>query len=100
MKTIISLLLLLLITNYSCSPTEPEEKKELPPDTTTQNFSFETVEFGDGYASSLFEDVWVFDENNIWAVGDLDLDGNYTNIMRWDGKKWFPQKPYLSSGGG
>ncbi|MCK9279574.1 MAG: hypothetical protein M0P71_03040 [Melioribacteraceae bacterium] len=99
MKIIISLLLLLLISQYSCSPTEPEEKKVSPPDTTSQNFSFETVEFGNGYASSLFEDVWVFDENNIWAVGDLDLDGNYTNIMRWDGKKWFPQLPYITSSG-
>ncbi|MCK9280363.1 MAG: hypothetical protein M0P71_07075 [Melioribacteraceae bacterium] len=57
MKTIISLLLLLLIIHYSCSPTEPEDKKDNLPDTTTQNFSFETVEFGNGYASSDFEDV-------------------------------------------
>ncbi len=38
-------------------------------DTTTQNFTFETVEFGDGFSSSYFNDVWIFDENNIWAVG-------------------------------
>jgi hypothetical protein len=99
MKTIISLLLLLLISQYSCSPTEPEEKRVSPPDTTSQNFSFETVEFGNGYASSDFEDVWVFDENNIWAVGYLYLENKPLNIMRWDGKKWYPYSRQFNTNG-
>ncbi|MCK9281719.1 MAG: hypothetical protein M0P71_13920 [Melioribacteraceae bacterium] len=99
MKIIISILLLLLLTQYSCSTTEPEEKKVFPPDTTSQNFSFETVEFGNGYASSDFEDVWVFDENNIWAVGYLYLENKPLNIMRWDGKKWYPYSRQFNTNG-
>ncbi len=68
-------------------------------DTTTQNFTFETVEFGDGFSSSYFKDVWIFDENNIWAVGEVLLDDGYTNIMRWNGTEWLPQRPYHTSSG-
>ncbi len=62
-------------------------------DTTTQNFTFETVEFGDGFSSSYFKDVWIFDENNIWAVGYIYTDTVVNaNIMRWNGIKWFFEK--------
>jgi len=65
-------------------------------DTTSQNFTFETFEFGDGYETSFFNDVWIFDENNIWAVGFLNardtvVDGEKiynTNIIKWNGSKW------------
>ncbi len=65
-------------------------------DTTSQNFSFEILEFGDGFESSYFNDVWVFDENNIWAVGyispsDTVVNGTpiiNPNIIRWSGVKW------------
>jgi len=65
-------------------------------DTTSQNFSFEILEFGDGFESSYFNDVWVFDENNIWAVGyispsDTIVNGTpiiNPNIIRWNGIKW------------
>ncbi len=82
----------------SCNTTEPPPIKN-GPDTTSQNFIFETYEFGDGFSSSDFNDVWIFNENNIWAVGELRLDNGYTNIVRWDGKKWFSQKPYFTSSG-
>jgi hypothetical protein len=62
-------------------------------DTTTQNFTFETVEFGDGFSSSYFNDVWIFDENNIWAVGYIYTDTVVNaNIMRWNGEKWYFEK--------
>jgi len=65
-------------------------------DTTSQNFTFETYEFGDGGSSSYFNDVWVFDENNIWAVGyispsDTTINGTHItnpNIIKWDGISW------------
>ncbi len=65
-------------------------------DTTTQNFTFEILEFGDGFESSYFNDVWVFDENNIWAVGyispsDTVVNGTpiiNPNIIRWNGTSW------------
>ncbi len=79
----------------SCNSVEP------PPngngtDTTSQNFSFEILEFGDGFSSSYFNDVWVFDENDIVAVGYIspsDTVVNETkiinpNIIRWDGISW------------
>ncbi len=52
--------------NFSCNTTEPPDNKDNnQPDTTSQNFTFETYEFGDGFSSSYFNDVWIFDENNI-----------------------------------
>ena len=81
----------------NCDTTEPKDNNQ--PDTTSQNFTFETYEFGDGFSSSYFNDVWIFDENNIWAVGEVYLEDGYTNIMRWNGEKWYPQRPYLTSSG-
>ncbi len=76
-------------------------------DTTSQNFTFETFEFGDEYSSSYFNDVWVFDENNIWAVGyispeDTTINGTHIsnpNIIKWDGMGWKLQ-PYSGTSSG
>lgn len=97
MKKIILPLFLILLTLLSCNTTEPDNNNNgNEPDTTTQNFTFETYEFGDGFTSSNFADVWVFDENNIWAVGFLNskdtiIDGQHvynTNIIKWNGTSW------------
>ena len=76
-------------------------------DTTSQNFTFETLEFGDGYSSSYFNDVWIFDENNIWAVGyispeDTTINGTHItnpNIIKRDGTSWKLQ-PYSGTSSG
>lgn len=97
-RAIISVLVISLgLLLKSCNTTEPPP----PPngngtDTTSQNFSFEILEFGDGFESSYFNDVWVFDENNIWAVGyispsDTVVNGTpiiNPNIIRWNGTSW------------
>ena len=87
---------------YKCNTTEtPPDDGNNQPDTTTQNFTFETYEFGDGGESSLFNDVWIFDENNIWAVGYIgpsDL-GDRCNILQWDGTKWNIRGRQFDSGG-
>jgi len=102
MRTKIKLCLFLLLfafsltfTLFSCSsnPTQPPIKPPPPPvepDSTTQNFTFETFEFGSGGESSWLNDVWIFNENNIWAVGYIDVTSTSgrTNIVRWDGTKW------------
>jgi len=103
MRTKIKLCLFLLLfafsltfTLFSCSsnPTEPPPPPPPPPvvepDSTTQNFTFETFEFGSGGESSWLNDVWIFNENNIWAVGYIDVTSTSgrTNIVRWDGTKW------------
>ncbi|MBK7499286.1 MAG: hypothetical protein IPI19_09310 [Ignavibacteriales bacterium] len=92
---LISILTLLLVTT-SCNTTEPDIKPPVEPDSTTQNFTFETFEFGDGFESSWLNDVWIFDENNIWAVGylapsDTTINGIHItnpNIIKWDGSSW------------
>lgn len=67
-------------------------------DTTSHNFTFEILEFGDG-SSSYFNDVWIFDENNIWAVGDIDFPSGFTNFIQWDGNEWKARYPYITSSG-
>jgi hypothetical protein len=63
-------------------------------DTTTQNFTFETVEFGDGLNSSSFNDVWIFDENNIWVCGNVFADDSTDgNLYHWNGSYWKAIRP-------
>jgi hypothetical protein len=80
-------------TSYSLQAIYDEVKSNaitaVTMDTTTQNFTFETVEFGDGFSSSYFNDVWIFDENNIWAVGNVFTDDSTDgNLYHWDGNYW------------
>jgi len=114
MRTKIKLCLFLLLfafsltfTLFSCSsnPTQPPIKPPPPPvvepDSTTQNFTFQTYEFGDGYSSSYLNDVWIFNENNIWAVGDISPENGETfaNILRWNGNKWYHyEREFVSTG--
>jgi hypothetical protein len=63
-------------------------------DTTSQNYSWETFEFGE-HNNSVLYDVAIIDENNIWAVGEIymkDSSGNYDphayNAVHWDGTRW------------
>ncbi|HEX3075094.1 MAG TPA: hypothetical protein VHP30_15880, partial [Ignavibacteriales bacterium] len=76
----------------SCDNSTESKKDDMEPDSTTQNFTFEEYEFGDGSSSSYFNDVWIFDENNIWAVGWVGILPGYenmnVNIMRWNGAEW------------
>ena len=102
----INLFLLVPLGNFTltaCSTTEPPDiKPPVEPDSTTQNFTFETFEFGDGYESNELNDVWVFDENNIWAVGYVreTISNNLSvNIIRWNGNNWFGFGPQFNSSG-
>jgi hypothetical protein len=99
MKAIVFFLILSVIyfSSLSCNTTDPgRDDNTGGADTTSQNFTFETYEFGDGGSSSYFNDVWVFDENNIWAVGYISpasatVDGvriSNPNIIKWDGTSW------------
>ncbi|MCU7490623.1 MAG: hypothetical protein ACM3UR_07970 [Bacteroidota bacterium] len=85
----------------SCkSPVEP--KKETGSDTTSHNFSWQMWEFGDLYGTgytSMFFDVAIVTENDIWAVGDIKLkdstgktDAHWINAMHWNGIEWKPFK--------
>jgi hypothetical protein len=58
-------------------------------DTTSQNFSFEVLEFGDGFSSSYFNDVWIFNENDIWVCGNVFTnDSTDGNLYQWNGSYW------------
>jgi len=62
--------------------------------TTTHNFSWETFSFGGDAGSCLLNDVAIINENNIWAVGEINIAdtsiNGYTtyNAVHWDGNEW------------
>jgi hypothetical protein len=61
-------------------------------DTTSHNFTWQTYTFGSH--SSYLSDVAIISENDIWAVGRIDVAdtsiNGYTtyNAVHWDGEKW------------
>jgi hypothetical protein len=73
-------------------------------DTTSHDFTWETLTFGDGNASVL-HDVCIINENDIWAVGSIsikDSTGQYIhppyNAIHWDGNNWQLMKiPFTGS---
>ena len=74
-------------------------------DTTSSNYSWQTLTFG-GAASSIFEDVAIVNEHDIWAVGTIfvydstgQIDPNIYNAVHWDGNKWELKRiPYYYQG--
>ncbi len=69
----------------------------LPP--TSHNFSYKTWELGNMFGGMLY-DVTIIDENNIWAVGEInqeDSTGNSVvyNAVHWDGKNWELQRIFF-----
>ncbi len=96
------LLTLLILQQYACSTTEPpDEKPPVEPDSTTQNFTFQTYEFGDGSESSWLNDIWIFNENNIWACGYINVTSNTgrVNFIHWNGSQWLGVGQQFDSGG-
>jgi hypothetical protein len=58
-------------------------------DTTSQNFTFEILEFGDGFSSSYFNDVWIFNPDDIWLCGNVFTnDSTDGNLYHWNGSYW------------
>jgi hypothetical protein len=58
---------------------------------SSDNFTWQTFTFGDSaYGSSKLNDVVIIDENNIWAVGEINNDatGQAYNAVHWDGHSW------------
>ncbi|HEX3073771.1 MAG TPA: hypothetical protein VHP30_09185, partial [Ignavibacteriales bacterium] len=98
-KAMVVFLTMLLVGSCDNST---ENKGDNEPDSTTQNFTFEEYEFGDGSSSSYFNDVWIFDENNIWVVGEVLDDPRFDktyNIFQWNGSKWLGRGRLFNSGG-
>jgi len=53
---------------------------------TSHDFTWEIETLGN-WGSDL-NDVWIVDENNIWAVGNIETDSGEYNAAHWDGSKW------------
>ena len=63
-------------------------------DTTSHNFTWQIDTLGEGNASGL-NDVFIIDENNVLAVGEIylkDSTGQFDplpyNLVKWDGQQW------------
>lgn len=81
-------------------------------DSTSHNFTWQSYEFGGfEYGSSVFRDVAVISENDIWVVGEIhneDTDRWNTdstewlspfNAAHWDGEKWELKRIYYYDNG-
>ncbi len=55
-------------------------------DTTSHDFTW-TIDTLGSYGS-YFNDVAIIDENNIWAVGNIETDSGRYNLAKWDGHQW------------
>lgn len=69
-------------------------------DTTSHEIEWEIHYFGD-YGSNVLYDVAIIDENNIWAVGEVNMfdslgqqQTEQYGFVRWDGNAWKVVKIY------
>jgi len=90
-------------TQFNCkSPTAP--KGSNPPDTTSNNFTFQSFTFGASNAgSSHLSDVAIVSDTDIWCVGAVYLDSADGapdpfpySAVHWDGKSWELKKIIVS----
>jgi len=63
-------------------------------DTTSHDFTWQTWTFGE-HSSSVFYDVVIIDENNIWCVGEIYMNDSLGqtdpiayNAAHWNGNEW------------
>ncbi len=73
-------------------------------DTTSHDFTWEVFTFG-SKGSSILNDVFIINENDIWAVGEIYTEDTYTydslgnwiepyNAVHWDGSEWELKRIY------
>jgi len=91
------LLLTALLLSMCSEPTPPGPVMPPVADTTTHEYTWEYFLFGQSpVASSWFRDVYVESDDNIWMVGDVQIDTFVTSArghatqrvtaVHWDGK--------------
>ncbi len=86
----------LLILAASCTKEEPVQPPPPPPtepDTTTHEYTWETIYIGD--AQSYLSDVFAVSDTDVWAVGEIylkdstgKLDQRMYNAAHFDGMRW------------
>ena len=64
----------------------------LSPTSHNITWEFDTL----GQAGNFLSDIWGIDENNVWAVGYIDLPSGSSGIIKWDGINW---QPFIASSG-
>lgn len=90
------------------APTKPPEG--LVPDTTSHEFVWDKFTFGGANGSSRLRDVFVINENEVWAVGEIHTEetdrfdslGNWVdpyNVVHWDGDQWKLERFYTTRNG-
>ena len=55
-------------------------------DTTSHNFRWEIDTLGD--YGSVLNDVFAFSENEVWVVGEIEVDSDNFNAAKWNGSEW------------
>ncbi len=69
--------------------TQPITAKTLAP--TSHNYTWQEYTFGDvGIEASALYDIWGTDENNVWAVGGVRINGIAYGVLYWNGSEWIP----------
>ncbi len=63
-------------------------------DTTSHDYTWQKYVIGE-FQSTLY-DVWGTDENNVYAAGHIQLNGNPYGMLHYDGSQWQP----VSNAGG
>jgi hypothetical protein len=93
----LSALLTIILIAFSCCKKDKSDCLTCPPpppDTTSHVIQWQLPDtLG---AQGIIRDVWVFDRNNAWAVGEIYLNDstgkpdmeNMYNAAHWDGSKW------------
>ncbi|KAA3617357.1 MAG: hypothetical protein D8M58_02765 [Calditrichaeota bacterium] len=81
-------LILLIITSCSENSVKPapEEKLCEITDTTSHDFTWRVDTLG-LFPSALY-DVAAIDENNVWAVGEIELSTGRYNAVKWNGSEY------------
>jgi len=75
------------------SPSELLSVTTLP--TTSHDFTWTIDTLGSaqyGYGSSYLNDVAIIDDDNIWAVGEINVDSGLYGAAVWDGMHWTLKK--------
>ena len=82
-------------TNYSYKVEAIENSKTIDTSSTivtntlsTTNHNINWTVDTLGQPGDFLYDIWGLDENNVWAVGAVNMQEGVTAIIKWDGSKW------------
>jgi hypothetical protein len=84
------------------APTKPPD--DIPLDTTSHNFTWQTFTLGDGSGSSTLYDVAIINDTLAYAVGEIykkdslgNWDPNAYGLAIWNGRNWKPKRIMVQS---